>query len=223
MLAKRLDHYLTSRDIRFTAYVYSVAYKEPSDSARWLQDDGDDLVSLPNPMAPAQMGRTKERFVTATVQPKTLAPSVSTVPKASLNEFLDALSSLFVRRKGLAEQELFELVTESLQVPGRYVWSLLRSWEEQGLFDRRFNVQWRSRVYFARKPLLHSFVEAGNTILVMTGFGSNLAGPAIRGNLQETWDSDVDSANTQRPCTYRSSCSVVVRRSRHSTCGRTPT
>jgi hypothetical protein len=173
LLAKCGERYLASKDIRFSDTAYGTAYKTPSASVGWLIESGTqaDMVPVAGELPSSRLKNERPYFAPKTsLQNK---PIVSKPQKAELSEFLDVLASTFLRRKGLLEKELFELITSSLGVSGGLRWPLIQSWVDQGLLDCFANAHWRSRSYFGRPPALSLYSQAGRQTVVMTGLATS--------------------------------------------------
>jgi hypothetical protein len=174
LLAKRLEGFLATKAVQFSAQAYSTAFKGSSDVSRWLVEMASaDLEPIPgtSSLTEVQDGR---RYVETEAPRHAVQGFTQSDRTLELGQFFDALAAVFVRRKGIPEHELVELVVSTLGVPAYKVWPLLQAWIDQGILDCLVDRRWRARVYFGRRPALYSYVASGGNTIVLTGLAPTL-------------------------------------------------
>lgn len=87
-----------------------------------------------------------------------------------------ALAGMSLRRRGIPESAMFDIISTTFDTGGSLSWDILRSWVEGGALGRLMNRSWRGAAYFAVPPHFAAHRTASGTQATLVG----LASPTFR-------------------------------------------
>jgi hypothetical protein len=188
LVAMRQGTAVANRQLSFRHGLIDSSYKHPATPEDWLHEGGGpstvDLTQRWSEVSseedrPARIALRTFTGGNTPPEPDIAPPLGLSASDEDLEEFVDICAGLAISRTGIPEPEFIELLRSVFAVSGDLLWDVIRSWQENGAFDRASHRRWRSRVYFARPPRLLLSTD-GETCL---GSLSGLAPAALQRRL----------------------------------------
>lgn len=194
---------LVQKEVLFHSEIVVNAYAQPTDSSAWeIEAGGPDVMTYadvprsapyPSDGSSRQSGTKAHSFIPSRVSntirllksPPNTWPRIEACTSTKIyngwepneymgaDHFMEVCGGLAMRRKGIPEAELLDLVRDCLAVH-RYnqQWDVVRAWVEGGHFDCLHYKKWRRTEYFPRVPRFVLEASGGTVRGVLFGLAT---------------------------------------------------
>jgi hypothetical protein len=176
-------HSSPSMSVTFRSSVLDVEYREPK-PGKWISEGyPTDVANIEGPLTNGHLGITQPAQTSwiagDQVSPEEVDRGAGDCER--VDQLTTALAAISVRRTGISEAALLDIVGQAFPGVGQLRWDILRAWVEVGAVSRLVSRSWRSAAYFAVRPYLVVHRSATGCRATLMG----LAPPSLRRHVIE--------------------------------------